>query len=82
MGKADRLKWFIEIMKSKMLKHKDEEPIDLSYQELFDWLISEVNELKEALQFESRENIIKECADVANIAYFIARKIIKEGLRR
>ena len=78
MEKAKKLSWFNEIMKTKMLKHK-ENPFEMTYKELFDWLDEEVAELKEAIQIGSRAEIIKECADVANIVYFIAVKV-KRGI--
>ena len=81
MDKEDKLSWFLEIMKTKMLRHEKEEPSNLSLQELFKWLEEEIHELKIALSEGSRESIIKECADIANLAYFIARKIIKEWPR-
>lgn len=77
MDKADKLTWFNEIMQAKMLRHK-EDPNKLSYGKLLDWLEEELKELREALIYGSREEAIKECADVANIAYFLARKIKME----
>ncbi len=76
MDKDNNLKWFNEIMKIKMMKH-DADPTEMSYQELLYWLDDEVKELKESLQFESRDKNILECGDVANLAYFIASKIKK-----
>ena len=75
MNKAENLKWFKEIMESKMMKHEEEDPTDINYKGLMIWLKDEIDELGQALQFESRENVIKECADVANMAYFIADKV-------
>ena len=80
MSKHDKLDWFIEIMKSKMLNHK-EDPNECGEWALLLWLTGEVEELKEAMECESRESIIKECADVANMAYFLARKIKSEWTR-
>ena len=89
MNKARNLEWFNENMKSKMLKH-DENPCEMIYGELIEWLDEEVAEVKEALAIKHREEVIdgrvkeadeeaiKECADVANLAYFIANKIKKE----
>jgi hypothetical protein len=73
-GKAKNLQWFNEIMKIKMLRH-DTDPMEMTYSELLAWLQKEVAELKESLQFESRDKNILECGDVANLAYFIASKI-------
>ena len=77
LAKAKELVWFIDIMKVKMLKHP-EDPNKKTFPEIFNWLQDEVNELKDALQCGSKAEIILECADVANIVYFIARKIKKE----
>lgn len=80
MDKANELDWFNEIMKAKMLKH-EEDPNEYGEWALIHWLIEEIEELKEAMETESRANIIKECADVANMAYFLARKIKSEWTR-
>ena len=80
MDKAKELDWFNEIMKAKMLKHK-EDPNENGELTLIYWLMEEVEELRKAMKYESRESIIKECADVANMAYFLARKIKKERPR-
>lgn len=77
MSKTDQLEWFLEIMAFKMLKH-EEDPNEYGEWALIHWIIEEIEELKEAMETESRANIIKECADVANMAYFLARKIKKE----
>lgn len=86
MNKAKNLEWFNDNMKSKMLKH-EENPLDMTLPELFNYLIGEVEELQEALyriQIEKgqgndlekiEQEIILECADVANYALFIADKI-------
>lgn len=75
--KAVNLKWFNELQKVKMMKHP-EDPTKMEYMELFRWLQDEVNELHKSLLMESSEEIIFECSDVSNIAYFIADKIRKE----
>ncbi len=80
MSKCDQLDWFLEIMKNKMLRHK-EDPNLLTEWEIIDWLEKEVAELKEALTYKSRENIIHESGDVGNLAYFLARKVKGEWPR-
>lgn len=75
MEKDNNLNWFNEIMKVKMLKHEDEKAEDMKIHELVNWLEAEVLELKIATLEESKSDIVLECADIANMAYFIANKI-------
>ncbi len=80
MDKADKLPWFNEIMKCKMLKHK-EDPNLLNEWQIIEWLEKEVAELKEALTYKSREDVILESGDIGNLAYFLARKVKGEWPR-
>jgi len=71
------LEWFVLEMKLKLdiNKHKGTWKND-AINRLFDMLEDEVNELfAEITELEiSNENIIKECADIANFAMFIAER--------
>lgn len=48
--------------------------------DLMEMLKDEVKELDHAIYYEPRENIIKECADVANFAMMIAGNV-KRGMQ-
>ncbi|MDD4378318.1 MAG: hypothetical protein PHH48_09300 [Eubacteriales bacterium] len=74
MYKNKDLQWFTELMKMKMLKHENENPLDMDTWKLVNWLEDEVKELKNAIIFETEREVMLESADVANMAYFIAVK--------
>ena len=60
-------------MKSKIDRDKHKGSWEnIAIADLFDMLKVEVKELENALKSEPKENIIKECADVANFAMMIA----------
>ena len=74
MNKSKDLKWFVGLMEAKMLKHENENPLDMDIWKLVNWLEDEIKELKNAIIYETDEEIMLESADVANMAYFIAMK--------
>lgn len=76
MDKSENLQWFTELMKSKMMKH-EEDPTDMTIPELLKWLDDEVAELKWAIDYEFVSDMMLECADIANLAFFIADKLKK-----
>jgi len=74
------VKWFAEVMESKLRKYDNEKGISGWKEESRLWLyarlVQELLELHEALTEEIplEENILEECADVANVAMMIADK--------
>ena len=74
MDKTKDLQWFAELMKLKMLKHENENPLDMDIWKLVNWLEDEVRELKKAIIYETAKEVKLESADIGNIAYFIAMK--------
>jgi len=72
------VQWFAGIMESKLQQHDEDRYVDGWKDEnalwLFERLVQEVFELHEALikTTYSEEEVIKECADVANFAMMIA----------
>jgi len=74
MDKTKDLQWFAELMKLKMLKHENENPLDMDIWKLVNWLEDEVRELKKAIIYETPKEVKLESADIGNIAYFIAMK--------
>lgn len=74
------VKWFAEVMESKLRKYDNEKGVSGWKEEsrlwLYSRLVQELLELHEALTEEIplEENILEECADVANAAMMIADK--------
>ena len=63
-------------MKAKLLTHKNKGGFErLGIDELLKMLHGEIRELKTSLEERDHANTIRECADVANYAMFIATKI-------
>lgn len=79
MDKTKNLDWFVELMKNKMMKHEDEDPLEMKLEELIVWLADEMQELVQALVCETKEEVLLECADVANLVYFIASWLKERG---
>jgi phosphoribosyl-ATP pyrophosphohydrolase len=48
--------------------------INTDYQHLFNKLLAETEELQEVLIYKDKDEIISECADIANFAMMIADK--------
>jgi len=72
---------FIKAMQAKLdeKSHKSA-PLKLSFQVLCMLLQEEADELYIAFEHDATpEEIVKECADVANFAMFIAQKVKKEA---
>lgn len=72
----DEVEDFVIHMKHKLLVHKNKGGFDrLSSKELLKLLRGELKELETSLEKEDNSNSIRECADIANYAMFIANKI-------
>jgi len=57
----------------KLRKNRDKDWMDVSPEKLLEFLVEEVEELKEALSSDgSNLDVCRECADVANFAAMIA----------
>lgn len=79
-----RLDWFVKQMREKLaLPHNQDKgdwrEADLS--DIFDYLESEVKELRGALMNGTKERVIEEAADVANFAFMVADMIGPNGAR-
>lgn len=75
------VKWFAEQMESKLQENDHKggwEECDPFW--LLDRLKEEIFELKLSMARQENEDVIKECADVANFAMMIADKARKQQL--
>ena len=69
----NQLKWFVGVMDKKLSENIEKEPWDkLSIRTLLCLLDGERGELREAINSGTNNDIILECADVANFAMMIA----------
>lgn len=79
-----RLDWFVEQMERKLNLPKNEAKPDwrlLPLSDVMARLEGELAELQEAIREGTGEDIIIECADVANYAFFIADWVRTKGGR-
>lgn len=74
---------FVDAMRFKLAanKHKGKRFEDMSFDDMFEKLQAEVEELREAIAGGNQFEIIFEGADIANFACFIASKAIREAGR-
>ena len=70
-----RLKKFLVAMEYKFILHQNKGSFDWkSRDKLIEELEREIGELKQA---KTKEEVVSECADIANYAFMIADKILR-----
>jgi NTP pyrophosphatase (non-canonical NTP hydrolase) len=76
-----RLEWFMEQMREKLRANtqKSDPRTSLTIRQLSAMLSEEVLELKSALRGVNEDDVVSECADVANYAMMIADKVKNGG---
>ena len=69
------LEWFTSQMDYKLSLPKNLAKthwLDCDRYDLYEMLLVELSELEESMEFDRREDAVKECADIANFAMMIA----------